>query len=485
MLNNKRTYLILFILIVSIKITFAQNKSSFKSTFHSVTKAPYLKTLFKKSDLQTSNFSSNNFIHHHLDSLTGDSIFNSIEEDLPLSYNAKVLEYISFYKKGLNAQFLNYLINYYSDTIKNELCDNYLPQELHLLPAVCSGFNLNSNNDMGGSGYWGLNYPQALRYGLTVNEFVDERKDIKKSTTAAIQYLKHLYTSYNDWDLTLAAYTFGPAQINNTLNRTKSKTYWEIYPHLNENNRDIVPALHAMIYCYSQNNGNGNKIEPNVKLDTFYIEHQLKFKAIEDVANIKSKELAFYNSTLNKKVFPAHFEAVFPKSKMDKFYQLCDSIYYYQDSVLLKPIEKPEVEKFIIPTGTEPITYTVRSGDVLGVIAGRYGVKVSQLQDWNNISGTRIDIGQKLLIYATSTSKDRVRETKAPEPVYKEEKQSKPAPKPIPQSNTGYITYTVKSGDNLWVIAKKYPGISGQNLMDLNGSDGNLKVGQVLKIKKK
>jgi len=481
MQTNKSTYLVLLILILSIKITIAQEKSSYISAHQSITKAPYLKSLFKKSDLKTSNLSTSYNIHQHLDSLTGDSIFNSIEESFILSYNAKVQEYITIYEKGLNIQFLNYLINYHSDNIKNELCENYLPEELHLLPAVCSGFNPNSTNALGGSGYWHLNYPQALRYGLTVNEFIDERKNIQKSTTAAIRYLKHLYLIYEDWDLTLAAYSCGPNHINNLLKRTKTKSYWEIYPYLNKNTRDIVPALQAMIYCYAQNNGNGNKIEPNFELDTFYIEHQLAFKAIEDVANIKAKELSFYNPTLNKRAFPANFEAVFPKSKMDKFYQLCDSIYYYQDSVLLKPVEKPEVEKLLIPTGTEPITYTVKSGDVLGVIADRYGVRVSQLQNWNNISGTRINIGQKLLIYAASTSKDRIRETKAPEPIYKEEKHPKPAPK----SNEGYITYTVKSGDNLWVIAKKYPGISAQNIMDLNGSDGNLSVGQVLKIKKK
>lgn len=481
MLKIKSTYLVLLVLILLIKTAIAQDKSNYISTHQSITKAPYLKTIFKKSALRTSNFSKNNFIHQHLDSLTGDSILNSIEESFILSYNTKVQEYITLYEKGLNIQFLNYLINYHSDTIKNELCDNYLPEELHLLPAVCSSFNPNSNNALGGSGYWHLNYPQALKYGLTVNEFVDERKDLKKSTTAAIQYLKHLYIMYNDWDLTLAAYSCGPGHINNLLNRTKAKTYWEIYPYLNETTRDIVPALQAMIYCYAQNNGNGNKIEPNVPLDTFHIEYQLKFKAIEDVANIKSKELAFYNPTLNKEVFPADFKAVFPKSKMDKFYQLCDSIYYYQDSILLKPIEEPAVEQFIIPAGTEPITYTVKSGDVLGLIADKYGIKVSQLQDWNNISGTRINVGQKLLIYSKSPSKNRVKETKAPEPVYKEEKQTKPAPK----SNTGYTTYTVKSGDNLWVIAKKYSGISAQNLMDLNGIDGNLNVGQVIKIKKK
>ncbi len=482
MLNCKKKYFILFVLFFILKTTFSQNESIYKSEFQSFTKSNYYKALLKISDLNTTNLPNQQVLNLNIDSTNGDSIFNVIENTFSLTYNNKVQEYINFYEKGSNYHFLNYLTNYYSPNIKQLLTKYQLPEEFHLLPAICSGFNPNSLNNYGGTGYWHLYYPQALKYGLTVNEFIDQRKDIEKSSEAAMKYLTHLYNIYNNWELSLAAYSCGVSNINNLLNRHKATTYWEIYPYLNTNTRDIAPALQAMIYCYAQNNSNGNKIEPKLDVDTFYIEHQLQFKAIEDVTKINGKELAFYNPTLNKAIFPSHFEAVFPKSKMDKFYQLCDSIYYYQDSVLLKPIAKPKVEQFIIPTGSESIIYTVKSGDVLGVIADKYDVRVSQLQDWNNINGTRIDIGQKLLIYSKTSSQNRVRETKAPEPEIEDQEEKIT---PAPTSNKGYITYTVKSGDNLWVIAKKYSGISAQNIMDLNGIDGNLDVGQVLKIKKK
>lgn len=481
MLKIKKSYLSLFTLLLSSSFLFAQEKSIYTSEFQSFTKSNYFKTLLKASDLNTTNLPNEQIISLQIDSTNGDSIFKALEETFSLNYNNKVQEYISFYENGKNIHFLNYLINYYSPNLITSLNKNNLPTEFHLIPAICSGFNPHSVNNFGGTGYWHLYYPQALKYGLVVNEFIDERKDLDKSSIAAINYLNHLYSIYNNWELTLAAYSCGVSNVNNLLNRHNASSYQEIYPYLNPNTRDIVPALQAMIYCFAQNNSNGNKIEPKLAVDTFYIEHQLQFKAIEDVANINGKELSFYNPTLNKEVFPANFKAFFPKSKMDKFYQLCDSIYYYQDSVLLKPIEKPAVEKFDIPNGTEPITYTVKSGDVLGVIADRYDVRVSQIQDWNNINGTRIDIGQKLLIYSKTAAPNRVRETKAPEPENEEDEKITPTP----TSNDGYITYTVKSGDNLWVIAKKYSGISAQNIMDLNGIDGNLDVGQVLKIKKK
>ncbi|TXB66641.1 LysM peptidoglycan-binding domain-containing protein [Vicingus serpentipes] len=482
MLKIKKTYLFLFSLLLASSFLIAQEESSYTTEFNNLTTSIYFKSLLKISDLNTPNPTKEQSNKLQIDSLNGDSILKTLENNFSLTYNSKVQEYINLYSNGKNIHFLNYLINYYSPNLITLLNKNNLPTEFLLIPAICSGFNPNSMNNFGGTGFWHLNYPQALKYGLAVNEYVDERKDINKSSEAALKYLTHLNSLYNNWELTLAAYSSGSGNINNLLNRHNASTYQEIYPYLNTNTRDIVPALQAMIYCYAQNNSNGNKIEPKLDVDTFYIEHQLQFKAIEDVAKINTKELFFYNPTLNKAVFPASFEAVFPKSKMDKFYQLCDSIYYYQDSVLLKPIEKPQTEQFVIPTGSEPITYTVKSGDVLGVIAEKYDVRVSQLQDWNNISGTRIDIGQKLLIYSKANAPSRVKETKAPEPVYNEKNDKV---EDIEPSNEDYITYTVKSGDNLWVIAKKYSGISAQNIMDLNGIDGNLDVGQVLKIKKK
>src|SRR5690606_7862023 len=112
--------------------------------------------------------------------------------------------------------------------------------------------------------------------------------------------------------------------VNNLLKRTNTGSYWDIYPYLNPDTRDLIPALYAMTYSYHHDNSNGNKIAPVMETDTFYIEHQLQFKAIEDVASIQPEDLFFYNPILNKPVLPSHFPAVFPKNKMDKFYQLCD-----------------------------------------------------------------------------------------------------------------------------------------------------------------
>jgi membrane-bound lytic murein transglycosylase D len=146
---------------------------------------------------------------------------------------------------------------------------------------------------------------------------------------------------------------------------------------------------------------------------------------------------------------------------------------------LNKPVVLPTDSK--IPSDIEPVIYRVKSGDVLGRIAEKFGVRVSEIQDWNDLRTTRIDIGQELTIYSDRQSQKPNKSSK--QALNRELKNEQRNKTTRPVGN--YITYTVKSGDNLWIIARKFPGISAQNIMDLNGINENLQVGQVLKIKLK
>jgi membrane-bound lytic murein transglycosylase D len=117
----------------------------------------------------------------------------------------------------------------------------------------------------------------------------------------------------------------------------------------------------------------------------------------------------------------------------------------------------------------EKITYTVKSGDVLGRIAEKHGVGLSELKKWNGLTTNDIKVGQKLVIYAKGSS---------------------PASSAgaAPSGNSaagakGSSTYTVKSGDSFYSIAKNYPGVSAQNIMDHNGMKASdLRPGMTIKI---
>ena len=108
-------------------------------------------------------------------------------------------------------------------------------------------------------------------------------------------------------------------------------------------------------------------------------------------------------------------------------------------------------------------SYTVKSGDTLSAIAARHGVSVANLKSWNGLTSNNIKVGQKLKVKAAAAS------------------QSSSA-----ASSGDYTTYTVKSGDSFYSIAKNYPGVSAQNIMDFNGlGSSSLKPGMKIKIPKK
>ena len=123
-------------------------------------------------------------------------------------------------------------------------------------------------------------------------------------------------------------------------------------------------------------------------------------------------------------------------------------------------------------------TYTVKSGDALSTIAEKFKVTVTQLKNWNNLSGNNIRVGQKLIVSQQAAPAPEKAETvrPAPEPNNSTVKANDPS--------IGYTEYIVKDGESLYLIAKKFPGVSAQNIMDFNGIGSNIKPGMKIKIPK-
>lgn len=115
-------------------------------------------------------------------------------------------------------------------------------------------------------------------------------------------------------------------------------------------------------------------------------------------------------------------------------------------------------------------TYTVKSGDVLGKIAERHGCTVAQLKAWNGLTSNNIRVGQKLIVSATASSSASSSQTSVPAAAQSGE----------------YTTYTVRSGDSFYSIAKNYPGVSAQDIMNFNGlSSSKIQPGMTIRIPKK
>jgi len=155
-----------------------------------------------------------------------------------------------------------------------------------------------------------------------------------------------------------------------------------------------------------------------------------------------------------------------PTAKIGKFVSNEKEIYAFVKKEL-DSLEKPMPN---MVTAQDRIRYRVRSGDYLGKIAERYGVGVSQIRRWNGLSSNNLRVGQRLTIYPRKPyiAKNTSNTNKA-----------KSSGTTVASSKI----HTVRSGDSLWTISKKYPGISIDNLREWNGISGNnLKPGTKLKL---
>jgi membrane-bound lytic murein transglycosylase D len=143
--------------------------------------------------------------------------------------------------------------------------------------------------------------------------------------------------------------------------------------------------------------------------------------------------------------------------------------------------------------GKDRILYTVKSGDNVGFIADWFKVRVADLRYWNNLKGNLIREGQQLEIYVEKGKADYYNRFNQ---MSFQEKQAAIGKNDLPQNQAlaqadepkdgDFIYHTVRQGDNLWDIAKKYPGVSADDIRRLNNISNTrgLTIGQSLKIKK-
>jgi len=367
------------------------------------------------------------------------------------------------------------LFEKYSPNIRKELNASKLPSCFQLLPIVLSAMNRQYSSLRNTRGIWQLSYPVAVRYGLNLSTDVDERYDPKLSSKAAVRYLSFLRNKYKSDELAILAYLNSPSDLNYAMTKSGSIVYEELYPFLHHETRDFYLAYQVMNYKFIdlERKALGMEVvKKELRIDTLVLEKDLLTRLFVKYTKVDSAELSYLNPTFVGTYIPKTnigYSLIVPYEVKVVFDNIKDSIYREQKRFLTPPKPKPITP----PTNSKVTFYTVKSGDVLGSIASRFGVSVSKLKYWNRLSTDRINVGQKLKVYVDEKAYSNY----------------KPKPKPITKTNTTSnstsgktIVYTVKSGDNLWLISRKYPGVSSEDIMELNNIDENIDVGQKIKI---
>ena len=411
---------------------------------------------------------------------------------ISLPYNDIVKNYIILYSEKMGARFENMLglCSYYMPVFQETLNRYDLPEELKAMAIIESALNPLAVSRAGAKGMWQFMYSTAKMYGLHIDSFVDERLDPIKSADAAARYLKDAYNIFGDWNLAIASYNCGAGNVNRAIRRSGgSRAFWDIWPYLPRETRGYVPAFVGALYAMNYYKEHGMRpaavgIPPHV--DTFRINKMLHLKQVTELVGVPLEELKNLNPQYKHDIVPGNereYILRIPYNYTNAFIDCEDSLYRHKADIYFNP---SSIKKIKDGGDGERIVYRVKSGDYLGKIASRYRVSVNQIKRWNNLRSNNIRIGQRLVIYrggkvitstaSTASSQPGSQPTKATTPTAQKTSTVNPSAE--------YTIYTVKSGDSLYLIAKQYPGVRAQNIMDFNGIGSNIKPGMKLKIPK-
>ena len=432
----------------------------------------------------------------------------NIEAVVDLSYNKTVKNFILLYtvQRREQVEIMLGLAAHYFPMIEGVLDRYNLPLELKYLPIIESALNPRARSRAGAVGLWQFMYGTARLLKLDVTSFVDERSDPLKSTEAAAAYLKQLYDIYHDWQLVIAAYNCGPGNVNKAIRRSGGKkNYWSIYYRLPRETRGYVPAFIAATYVMNYFADHGLLPQlPELPLatDTIMVHRLLHFDQVAATLGIDIDELRDLNPMYRRDVIPAKEDKPYPLrlpvTDVADFIDKESSVFsykrdkYFPDNTLVQPTSR--AASYYAPIdikGKAKIYYRVKSGDNIGYIAQWFHVRASDLRYWNNIHRNLIRVGEKLLIYVPEKQKSHYEKVNEMALEAKQQMNgqttSVETTTEVKSPDPDYIYYTVKRGDNLWTIARKFPGVSNEDIMQLNNIKDARRItaGQKLKIKKK
>jgi len=364
---------------------------------------------------QNSIFCQTHFEERNFDRDTIKDRFEKLNQKtlIELYYNEevekKIIQQLTHKSKFYNKNKRN--LEFYLPLFHEKLSNERLPVELKYLPVVESNLNPNATSKVGATGLWQLMFYTAVENGLVMNSYVDERMDPVKSTTAAVRYLKKLYDIHKDWDLAVASYNAGPRTISKAIQRSGGyQNYWNIRPFLPKETANYIPSFFATIYVLEYAKEHGINFDNNsnyfFKTDSVLITQKVSMHQISKVLNISEEKLIDLNPSYVHKIIPAvegqENYIYIPDSLSSKFLESKQDIYELATREF-ELREKPLPSLFSI---NSKLVYKIKYGDFLGKIANRFGVTVSQIKKWNNLTTDRIRENQKIIIFPKKIPKN-------------------------------------------------------------------------------
>ena len=319
----------------------------------------------------------------------------------PVAVNPQVQHFLDRFT-GARREVVNLWVGRagrYLGMIREVLKARGLPEELAYTAMIESGFNPVAVSRMGAKGMWQFMAGTARRYGLRVDQWIDERLDPEKSTIAAAAYLRDLHTMFGSWALAQAAYNAGEVKVSRAIRATGSSDFWTLAKtnHLHMETRDFVPAIHAATLIAQDPGRYGFDFTNTgpVAVETVPIPASTDLRRLAPRTGITLDTLRTLNPVLVRSITPpgAAWQLKVPVGTRAEV------------MTALTPPAKPTLPPktaqggTLRPTVSRVDVHVVQPRDTVGSIAKQYGVSVSDVLRWNRLGAqARIRPGDRLRV---------------------------------------------------------------------------------------
>ncbi len=383
-------------------------------------------------------------------------MFNKYGTPFPEITNRRIDFWIRYFTGPGKARFERqiYRMQQYRPIVDEILREKGMPEELICVAFIESGFAMNAVSYASAVGPWQFIRGTGKMYGLRINWWYDERRDLVASTYAACNYLTDLYNIWNDWLLAMAAYNCGEYRVARAVARQGTKNFWRL--DLPTQTERYVPKFLATLYILRDPDKYDIKIpyaDP-FEFDTIEVTDATDLTAIARAAGTTVREIKRLNPACRQWATP-------PK---------------WTISVKVPPGtgEDAKLALASLPE-SERMTWrrhTIRSGETLSTIAQKYNTNVSALKKLNNLRNShRIRAGKALIVPIPPSNVS----TASAEPAYKNKRRNISAEalenyarSKAPPKNSKKIVYVVKDNDTLGHIAERY-NTSARKIRSWNG----------------